>query len=117
MQSDRSIKHDVRPVDGDRVLEQLAGLEISRWRYDAAPEREHVGPMAQDFRAAFELGGDGRHIATVDANGVTMAAVRALYARVLRLEAQAAERERENRALRAELERSQRGIAPARATK
>lgn len=117
MQSDRAIKHDVRPVDGDRVLEQLAGLEVSRWRYDASPEREHIGPMAQDFRAAFGLGGDGRHIATVDANGVTMAAVSALYQRVLRLEAQAATREQDNRALVAEIARLKSALGETRSAK
>jgi trimeric autotransporter adhesin len=31
--------------------------------------------MAQDFHAAFDLGTDERHIATVDADGVALAAI------------------------------------------
>jgi hypothetical protein len=37
--------------------------------------------MAEDFSRAFHLGEDGRHIATVDADGVSMAAIRALIDR------------------------------------
>jgi hypothetical protein len=35
--------------------------------------------MAQDFRAAFGLGEDDKHISTVDAEGVALAGVQALY--------------------------------------
>ena len=35
--------------------------------------------MAQDFRAAFNLGLDDKHIDMIDANGVTMAAIQGLY--------------------------------------
>jgi hypothetical protein len=34
--------------------------------------------MAQDFYAAFGLGGDDRRITTVDADGVSLAAIQAL---------------------------------------
>lgn len=39
----------------------------------------HIGPMVQDFRAAFQLGADDKHIDLIDANGVTMAAIQGLY--------------------------------------
>ena len=35
--------------------------------------------MAQDFRAAFGLGMDEKHIATIDEDGVALAAIQALY--------------------------------------
>ena len=35
--------------------------------------------MAQDFHEAFGLGEDDRYISTVDAEGVAMAAIQALY--------------------------------------
>ena len=35
--------------------------------------------MAQEFRAAFGLGVDDKHISTVDADGVALAAAQALY--------------------------------------
>jgi hypothetical protein len=47
-----------------------------------------MGPMAQDFYAAFGLGEDDRHIATVDADGVALAGVQALYRLLREQEAQ-----------------------------
>jgi hypothetical protein len=101
--SDRNIKHDIQPVDGDVVLERLAAMPVALWRYDSAPEQLHMGPMAQDFQAEFGLGDSDRHIAAVDANGVTMAAIQALYRRVSLLQSRSEARERENRELRAQL--------------
>jgi hypothetical protein len=92
--SDRSLKQDVKPVDVESILERVDRLPINEWSYKAAPETRHVGPMAQDFRAAFGLGSDDRHIATVDADGIALAAIQALNRRL----------EAELRSLRAELE-------------
>ena len=44
-----------------------------------SPSVRHVGPMAQDFHAAFGLGGDDKHINTVDADGVALAAIQGLH--------------------------------------
>jgi hypothetical protein len=79
------------PINGQELLEQLAALPISTWSYvfDAASAR-HLGPMAQDFAAAFGLGDDERVINLVDANGVAMVAIQALYRRVVALEAEIA---------------------------
>jgi hypothetical protein len=38
--------------------------------------------MAQDFHAAFNLGADDKHIATVDADGVALAAIQGLNQRL-----------------------------------
>ena len=35
--------------------------------------------MAQDFRRAFGMGQDDKHISTVDADGVALAAIQGLY--------------------------------------
>ena len=77
--SDRAAKDDVRPVDGRAVLERLARVPLNTWRYKTqAPEVRHVGPMAQDFHAAFGVGEDDRHISSVDADGVGLAAIQGL---------------------------------------
>ena len=39
----------------------------------------HTEPMAQDFRSAFHFGADDKTLNTVDAQGVTMASIQALY--------------------------------------
>jgi hypothetical protein len=104
MLSDRDVKHDVAAVDPDEVLERLASVPVARWRYDADPKAVHMGPMAQDFHAAFGLGSSERVIAPVDANGASFAAIQALHARVERLQRESKARARENEELRAELE-------------
>jgi hypothetical protein len=76
--SDRAAKQDLRPVDPHAVLDRVARLPIGEWSYRDDPGVRHVGPMAQDFHAAFGLGQDERHIAMVDADGVALAAIQAL---------------------------------------
>jgi transposase len=53
-------------------------MPISRWNFIGDAATPHVGPMAQDFHAAFGLGTDDKHIATVDADGVALAAIQGL---------------------------------------
>jgi hypothetical protein len=81
--SDRKAKRDFEVVDTREVLERIAAMPVYRWRY--AEERTaalHMGPVAQDFRAAFGLGDGDTTIATVDADGVALAAIQGLNAKV-----------------------------------
>ena len=100
--SDRNIKYNVRAVDEDKLLRQLMSLPISSWTYNNEPSRiRHIGPMAQDFKKVFGVGGDDdRFIAPVDADCVSLLAIMAIYRRLQRLEKQAASTAAENRALR-----------------
>ena len=78
--SDRTAKENISRVDGREVLDRLAGLPISTWNYKVDPiSIRHMGPMAQDFYAAFELGNDETGIATIDSDGVALAAIQGLY--------------------------------------
>ena len=74
------LKENFAPVDGHALLDLLAGLPVMTWNYktDDALVR-HMGPMAQDFYATFGLGADAEHLAPLDANGVALAAIQALY--------------------------------------
>jgi len=77
--SSQTVKHAIRPVDPQAVLDRVARLHIARWRYIRDPEQsEHLGPMAEDFHARFKLGKDDRHISTIDSSGVALAAIQAL---------------------------------------
>ncbi len=87
--SDRSLKANLSPVDESQVLMLLAGLPISTWNYiGQEPSVRHIGPMAQDFQTAFDVGEDDRHISAVDADGVALAAIQGLYQLVQEQEAQ-----------------------------
>jgi hypothetical protein len=87
--SDQAAKENFAPVDGQEVLAQLAAVPIQTWNYKAEdPAVRRMGPTAQDFYAAFGLGEDERHIATIDADGVALAAIQALYQRSQALEAE-----------------------------
>lgn len=78
--SDRDAKESLSPVDGAELLERLASVPITTWKYKSQDERiRHIGPMAQDFHAAFGVGEDERHITSIDADGVALAAIQELY--------------------------------------
>jgi hypothetical protein len=76
--SDRNRKAGLEPVDTKTVLEKVASLPISRWHFTNEVATTHLGPMAQDFHAAFNVGMDDKHIATVDETGVALAAIQGL---------------------------------------
>ena len=79
--SSREFKTGIAPVDGKQVLDRIAELPIARWRLKTEDSStRHYGPMAEDFNEAFDLGGDGKSISMVDANGVALAAIQALAA-------------------------------------
>lgn len=108
--SDREAKTNFAAVDPRSVLHRLASLPVHTWKFKQGGAARHMGPVAQDFRAAFGLGRDDRHIATVDADGVMMASIQGLYQIVQ-------EKEKEIEQLRARLERlehSERTVRPDR---
>jgi len=78
--SDRNSKEDFAAINPRTVLEKVSALAITEWKYKAeADGTEHIGPMAQDFHAAFGLNGeDDKHISTVDEGGVALAAIQGL---------------------------------------
>jgi hypothetical protein len=78
--SDRSLKENFELVDGLEVLVRLSQVPIQTWNAKGTdPGIRHMGPTAQDFYAAFGLGEDDKHISTVDADGVALAAIQGLY--------------------------------------
>jgi predicted nucleic acid-binding Zn ribbon protein len=103
--SDRNAKTDLRAVDPGAILARVVALDITTWRYrkDAADVR-HLGPMAQDFKAAFGLWDTDRMIFPLDAAGVSLAAIQGLHRRLVAAEA-------ENDELRARLDRLERRLA------
>jgi hypothetical protein len=80
--SDRALKADFTAVDAQAVLAKVAQLHIDEWSYKTESGQRHLGPVAQDFYAAFGLGADNKHITTVDEGGVALAAIKGLNAKV-----------------------------------
>ncbi len=78
--SDRNSKENFKPFDAGAILEKVAELPLTVWNYIGETDGvHHIGPMAQDFHAAFGLGHDERYITTIDADGVALAAIQGLY--------------------------------------
>jgi hypothetical protein len=79
--SDRNMKQDIEELDTFAILNKLSLLPVYSWRYKTEVSgARHVGPMAQDFYAAFGLGDSDKTITTVDADGISLAAIKALKA-------------------------------------
>ena len=95
--SDRNAKQDFAPVNSAQMLDKVARLPLSEWSYKEDPKTRHVGPMGQDFYAAFNIGTDEKHIAPIDEGGVALAAIQGLNQKV---EAENAELRAENAELK-----------------
>jgi len=97
--SDRNAKENFQPVDNQAVLAKLAALSVTQWNYKTDQAGvQHIGPMAQDFQAAFKLDGtDDKHISVVDEGGVALAAIQGLNQK---LEAESKAKDAEIQALK-----------------
>jgi hypothetical protein len=81
--SDRNAKENFEPVDAQAVLDKVAALPMTTWNYKTQTNGvRHMGPMAQDFKAAFGVGETDTGITTVDADGVALAAIQGLNERL-----------------------------------
>jgi len=78
--SDRNLKENFANVDAVSLLERLADVPITTWNYISQDDSiRHIGPMGQDFAAAFGVGEEETRITTIDADGVALAAIQGLY--------------------------------------
>jgi len=101
--SDRNSKGQFEPVDGELVLTKLRAMPIERWSYRSEPGVAHVGPVAQDFHAAFGLGVDDKTIGHLDLSGIALRAIQALESRTRAMTEASDAIVRENDALKTEL--------------
>ncbi len=76
--SDRALKEQIVPLDAVETLRKVVELPISEWSYKERSER-HVGPMAQEFWDAFQIGKDDKHLNPGDTAGIALAAIQGLY--------------------------------------
>jgi predicted nucleic acid-binding Zn ribbon protein len=107
--SDRNRKRDFEAVDAEAILAKVAALPITTWSYTFEdPAIRHIGPMAQDFAAAFEVGATDTMIFQLDADGVALASIQALHGEVEGLRAENESLHRTLAELQARLDRLER---------
>jgi hypothetical protein len=122
--STRSAKTNVEPVDPQSMLAGVTDLDVSAWEYQnedgEGTGKTHVGPMAEDFHGAFDVGRDEHEdtINSIDRNGVALAAIQGLSEKLEQKTERIEELERANENLEerlthieAQLDSSQRASA------
>lgn len=82
--SSKGFKEDKKPID---ALGAVKKMPVESWKYKKgiADEGHHVGPYAEDFKAATGMG-DGKTIDLISQLGLTLGAVRQLAQKVDKLE-------------------------------
>ena len=105
--SDRNAKQDFTPVNPTEILDKVIQLPLSEWSYKEDAATRHIGPMAQDFHAAFGVGTDERHLAPLDEGGVAFAAIQGLNQKLVE---ELKRRDAENAELRQRLEALERTV-------
>ena len=105
--SDRNAKENFTPLDARSILAKVAALPVSEWKYKSESGARHIGPVAQDFQAAFQLSADDTHISSVDEGGVALAAIQGLNEK---LEVELQRQRAENAALKQRLEKLEQRI-------
>ncbi len=77
--SSRTIKEGFSALDPRELLHKVLALPITSWSYQQDPGVRHIGPMSEDFYAAFAVGGDDQGISVTDSAGVALAAIQGLH--------------------------------------
>ncbi|MBC7508659.1 MAG: tail fiber domain-containing protein, partial [Ferruginibacter sp.] len=86
--SDRRKKENFKSLIIEEILLKIKNMPVTEWNYKSQDiTNHHIGPMAQDFYAAFKLSGFGNDttITTSDIDGVNMIAIQALEVRTTQL--------------------------------
>ena len=111
--SSRAKKQGFAEIDANDILNKVVNLDISQWNYIADPKAaRHIGPVAEDFYAAFKLGSEPTGISPVDTAGVTFASIQALHSKAVNQETEI----QELKARISELEGANQRIADLEAT-
>ncbi|MBK1790300.1 tail fiber domain-containing protein [Persicirhabdus sediminis] len=77
--SDETQKTNFVKLDQQEVLEKVLKLPVSEWTYkNDRSQARHIGPMAQGFKAQFDLGDSDTRISSRDMAGVALAAIQGL---------------------------------------
>ncbi|MEM9557355.1 MAG: tail fiber domain-containing protein [Acidobacteriota bacterium] len=81
--SDVNTKENFEAIEPAQILAEVLELPITTWSYiNDEPTVRHIGPMAQDFHAAFGFGGTETGIQPRNLSAVALAAIQGLDADV-----------------------------------
>lgn len=72
-------KSNITQLNKLDILNKINNLSVARWNYKDAADEYHIGPMAEEFYEAFNVGTNNKHISTVDPSGVALVGIQALY--------------------------------------
>ncbi len=77
--SDSTLKTNFEFLNSAEILRKINGLRISKWEYIGSEYHEtHIGPLAQQFHALFNVGLDDKAISTIDPSGVALIGIQEL---------------------------------------
>lgn len=80
--SSKDLKENFTAVDPTDTLQKIDALSITRWNYKKeSSSTTHIGPLAEDFYAAFGVG-DSKSISTIDPAGIALLGIQALSKQV-----------------------------------
>jgi len=78
--SDKNSKENFTKVNKMQILEAVVNLPIPEWNYTSQnTDIRHIGPFAQDFYSAFNIGEDDRFINSIDADGIALISIQGLF--------------------------------------
>jgi hypothetical protein len=83
--SSRERKENFIALNPQEVLDKIDALSIERWNYKAEDSSvTHIGPVAEEFHAAFDTGGaEGKKsISTIDPAGVALLGIQGLSEKI-----------------------------------
>jgi len=105
--SDRNAKKNFAAVNAEEVLNKLASVPILQWNYNWEPDdaTPNLGPVAQDFKAAFYPNRDDKTITTLEYDGVELAAIQGLNQKVEKQRAELEQKQTEITELKRRLEK------------
>jgi trimeric autotransporter adhesin len=81
--SDRDAKTNISLLNGKSVLNKLLAMPVSSWSFKGGEAYRQIGPMAQDFFAAFKLGDSDKAISAMNMGGVALAAIQGLNQKLI----------------------------------
>jgi hypothetical protein len=85
--SDRNLKENFATMTPADILQKIDQLPITEWNYKTeGPLVKHIGPIAQDFFALFQVGNSSTSISTIDPGGVALLGIQALSQKIAALQ-------------------------------